>query len=113
MIKPTLSQSIGQTYKEFFYLQSEIAVGCFEFFNIILEMSLYLQLWNVSAYLLWLSVDLYKWNGQIYNPILPVLKKLLKSPIFSKLLEKGRLIFDIAYVQCTLLHKSRTLVTVC
>jgi len=46
-------------------------------------MSLYLQLWNVSAYLLWLSVDLYKWNGQIYNPILPVLKKLLKSPIFT------------------------------
>jgi len=44
IIKPTLLQSIGQTYKEFFYLQSEIAVGCFEFFNIILEMSLYLQL---------------------------------------------------------------------
>jgi len=57
-------------------------------------MSLYLQLWNVSAYLLWLSVDLYKWNGQIYNPILPVLKKLVKSPIFTKLLEKGRHIFD-------------------
>lgn len=41
------------------------------------------------------------------------LKKLVKSPIFTKLLEKGRHIFDIAYVQCTLLHKSRTLVTVC
>jgi len=56
-------------------------------------MSSYLQLWNVSAYLLWLSVDLYKWNGQIYNPILPVFKKISKITYFYQVIGKRKAYF--------------------